>query len=139
MKKTFVCMMVVFALVCGTAWASGPVVIVNEGVDVASLDSKALRYIFLGKKTSWNGNGRIVPVALEVGPVHKQFLKTYVRKTPSQFSTHWKRMTFTGKAEEIRTFRSEADLVSFVASHPGAIGYVSSSASVQGAKVLTVQ
>ncbi len=127
------------AFLCGAVYAGEAVVIVNDGVAVSSLDTKAIRYIFLGKKTAWSGGGRIIPVALEVGPVHKDFLKNYVRKTPSQFSTHWKRMTFTGKAEEIRTFRSEAELASFVASTPGAIGYVSSTAVAGSAKVVAVQ
>ncbi len=129
----------ILALLSGAAMAAEPIVIVNPGVNVDTLDSKTVRYIFLGKKTSWDGGVRIIPVALETGALHKDFLKTYVRKTPSQFSTHWKRMTFTGKAEEIRTFRSEAQLVEFVSKQPGAVGYVSGSAAIDGVKAVPVQ
>ncbi len=139
MKTRILGILIAFALLSGAAAASEPVVIINEGVNVASLDSKALRYIFLGKKTSWDGAGRIIPVTLANGDVHKKFLKTYIRKTPSQFSTHWKRMNFTGKGDTIRTFMSETELIHFVAANPGAIGYVSSSAPVKGAKVVVVQ
>ncbi|MBI9073844.1 MAG: hypothetical protein JEZ02_00440 [Desulfatibacillum sp.] len=129
----------ILALLCGPALAAGPVLIVNPGVNIDSLDSKTIRYIFLGKKTSWDGGMRVIPVALEGGPVHKEFLKTYVRQTPSQFSTHWKRMTFTGKAEEIKTFQSEADLTQFVATQPGAVGYVGDTAPAIGVKVVPVE
>ncbi len=137
--KFFTSMIVILAFLCSAAYAAEPVLVVNPDVSASSLDGKTVRYIFLGKKTSWDGGGRIIPVALETGPLHKEFLKTFVRKTPSQFSTHWKRMTFTGKAEEIRTFSSEAALADFVAKTPGAVGYVGGGSAFPGVKKVAVQ
>lgn len=137
--KHFLSALILSALICGSLQAGEPVLVVNQGVEVSSLNPKAVRYIFLGKKTSWDGEGRIVPAALNGGDVHKTFLRTYMKKTPSQFTTHWKRMTFTGKAEEIRTFSSEAALLDFVAKTPGAVGYISNSRDADGAKKVSVQ
>jgi hypothetical protein len=48
-------------------------------------------------------------------------------------------MVFTGKGIPPKSFASETDLVDFVASTPGSVGFVSSSANVSSVKKLELE
>ena len=113
-----------------------PVVIVNNGVSSASLDNDTIKNIYLGKKSKWDDAQKIVAVALEEGTTHQAFLKTYVKKSPSQFSTYWKQMIFSGKGIPPKAFGSDAEIVEYVSSTAGAIGYIDSETSSSGVKVI---
>ena len=49
----------------------------------------------------------------------------YLKETPDQFRTAWRKAVFTGQGAMPRAFESEAALLQFVASTPGALGYLS--------------
>lgn len=61
------------------------------------LKRSQLRDLYLGKLFEIN-KVQVRPVVLKEGETHNLFLKNYVFKTSSQFSRHWKKMLFTGKA-----------------------------------------
>ncbi len=103
------------------------VVVANSSVQEESLTSKEVKAIFLGKK-SQIGGVTVAIVTLANGGVHKGFLKVHVGKTPSQFSSHWKKIVFTGKGKMPKTFNSEDELLSYVSNTKGAVGYASSDA-----------
>ena len=119
--------------------AGDVVVIANKNVAENALDKGAAERIFLGKKTTWENGDKIVPVTLDGGDAHADFLKSCVGKTPSQFSAYWKQQIFTGKGTPPRSFKNEADLVKYVSETPGAVGYVSSGASVENVKVIKIE
>ncbi len=104
------------------------VVVANMSVSADSLSRKDVKSIFLGKK-SRIGDEDIVIVTLDGGGVHKSFLKGFVRKTHVQYSTYWKKLAFTGRAEIPESFASEDALLAFVSRTRGAVGYASSAAS----------
>lgn len=118
--------------------ADSPVVIANKRVSQDSLSAKSLRNIFLGKERTWKEGGFIYPAALEGGPVHQKFLELYLRKTPAQFSTHWRRIAFTGKPLKINLFKTERQLVDYVAQQEGAIGYIGAETPAANVKQITI-
>ncbi|ACL05932.1 conserved hypothetical protein [Desulfatibacillum aliphaticivorans] len=118
--------------------ADGPIVIANKNVSQDSLTAKTLRNIFLGKERTWKEGGFIFPAALEGGPVHQKFLDLYLQKTPAQFSTHWRRIAFTGGSLKINLFKTERQLVDYVAQQEGAIGYIGAETPTVNVKQITI-
>lgn len=101
-------------------------IITNPGTEIPPLKKKDIKDIFTGKRTRWNGSGKITIAILEDSETHSEFLREFVKKTPSQFRNYWRRKVFTGEGTFPRTFGSEAELMDFVAATKGAVGYIGS-------------
>jgi ABC-type phosphate transport system substrate-binding protein len=137
MKKIAFMTVVLSLLLCGAVMAD-QLVIVNKGVSVDSMDAKTLQKIYMGKKTKWDNGDKIVPITLNEGSVHDDFLKNIVKKSSTQFLTYWKQMIFTGKGIPPKSVPSDADVVSFVSGTAGAIGYIDSATPHNAVSVVTV-
>ncbi|MCP4114729.1 MAG: hypothetical protein GY737_04865, partial [Desulfobacteraceae bacterium] len=123
MSKFAICFIVAMALFAGAASAE-TVIICNPGVQETEIPQKELQKIFLGKMTKWSDNSRINIVVLKDPDQHKLFLKSYIRRTNSQWKSHWKKMVFTGKGVKPRQFDDTGAYLEYIASTPGAVGYV---------------
>ena len=100
-------------------------VVVNLENKLARIDQEDLARIYLGKKTLWDWDARIVPAMLnEDARLSQSFLETHLKRTVSQYRAYWKRLLFSGGGTPPRTFRTSAEVVEFVARQPGAIGVV---------------
>lgn len=135
MKKIIVIALILSLWVHGTALAE-QIIIVNKGVSINSVDSDTLKKIYLGKKSKWDNGDKIVPVNLNEGPVHENFIKNVVNKSTSQYVTYWKRMIFTGKGIPPKSVPTETDIVNFVSNTSGAIGYIDSATPHDAVKVV---
>lgn len=139
--KAFLALVAGVSVCLGTAKAEDVTLVVNGQTGDAALTQQEMQDVFLGKKTTWSNGSAIVPVVLSGGDVHGQFLSTIVNKTESQFSIYWKKLAFSGKAVEPKSMASEADLLKFVGTTKGAVGYVSATAAAgaeaSGAKIVT--
>ncbi len=120
------------------AIAGDVIIIANKDVPNDSIDGGDLKKIFIAKKSEWDNGSNIDFVTLQGGEVHKAFLKTYVSKSPSQFQRYFRTLVFTGKGTAPQAFSTEAEVVGYVSSTSGAIGYVSAGTSTGSAKVLNV-
>ncbi|MBU0995790.1 MAG: substrate-binding domain-containing protein [Proteobacteria bacterium] len=99
-------------------------IIANKDVPADHLTPEAIKKIFLGDTTNWNANEGIIVVLSKDETVQGAFIKQYIKRTPYQFENVWRRNLFTGKgARSIRISNME-DLIQFVATTKGAIGYV---------------
>jgi ABC-type phosphate transport system substrate-binding protein len=124
MKKSAV-LAIMFILVFASLSHAGTVILIaNKGVSVSALKRDDVQLIFLGKKTIWGDGKKVVPVVRREGSVHDLFLKAYLDKNPSQFDTFWKQVVFTGKGKPPRSLGSDAEVVQFVSSTDGAVGYI---------------
>ncbi|UCH95786.1 MAG: substrate-binding domain-containing protein [Candidatus Aminicenantes bacterium] len=127
MKKEMVLLFLLVFFLSGTRFIfPGVVVITNPDTGISSLKQKEIREIFTGKKKSWENDGKITLAILKNSKIHKQFLKQFVSKTPSQFRNYWREKVFTGEGSSPRTFETEERLINFVSRTKGAIGYISS-------------
>jgi hypothetical protein len=97
-----------------------------------------VKEIFLGAKDSVSGTA-VVPVLASGGPTHEAFLKTYVGKSDQALRNHFKSLVFTGKGSMPKSFASDAEVLKYVASTKGAIGYVSAGADLAGVKKIQVR
>ena len=124
-------------LISGLNAATGEVlVIANKTVATDTLSLDEVKNIFLGKKTKWSDGKKVHFVTRKKSEVHKIFLKKYVSKTTSQFRNYWKKQVFTGKGRSPKVFKNDAEMISFVASTEGAIGYISAGSSTDTVKVI---
>ncbi len=138
MKKVLSIIPVLFLLFGTVAMAADVVMIVNNGAGVEKLDKQTAQNIFLGKKAKWDSGEKIVPAVLAEGQAHEAFLKDVVKKTPSQFKTFWKKAVFTGTGSAPKSFKTGEEVVKFVASTKGAVGYVAASVPCEGVKTIAL-
>lgn len=115
------------------------VVIAHPDCGTDSVSADFIQNVYIGKTAKWGNGAKAEPGTLKGGEIHELFLKDLVSKSVSQFSTFWKKIVFTGKGKPPKELADEAAMVEFVKSTPGAIGYVSASAAVEGVKVLKVE
>jgi ABC-type phosphate transport system substrate-binding protein len=121
----------------GTPAFAAPAMIGNKNVATEKLDSATVKAVFLGKKVSWDGAGRVTLAVLKGGPVADEFLKGAVEMTASAFNNHWRRLAMTGGGTAPKSFDKEEDLRKFVAETPGAIGFVDSGSADASVAILT--
>ena len=120
------------------ASAAGGVFITNPtGPD--ALTKVDIKNILLGNKTKWDSGGLVKLAVLSQGPVHESIIQEYTARSADQFDTYWKKQVFTGKGSSPDSFKTDAELVAFVAKTPGAFGYIAGDAKSDGVKVVSVQ
>jgi ABC-type phosphate transport system substrate-binding protein len=137
MKTLMLFAALVIALVAPVA-AADIQVIANPNVGVAELTTGDLKDIFLGSKTAVGG-GAVEPVFEQSGATHEQFLKTYLGKSDTALRNHFKTLVFTGKGAQPKAFASDAEVLKYVMSTKGAIGYVSAAFEAAGVKKIQVK
>ncbi|GLQ32424.1 phosphate ABC transporter substrate-binding protein [Litoribrevibacter albus] len=124
MKYVFV---VLFSLLSSMAMA-GTSVIINAADAGAGLSQGDAKNVYLGKKKSLPSGAKAIPVdqAAE-SAIREGFLSTIVGKSESQYKSFWAKKVFTGKGKPPEEKADDAAVKAFVASTPGAVGYIDSS------------
>ena len=121
------------------AFGAGIVLIANPDVSEQSLDEASITKIYQGKMTRWDDDHKVVPVMLKDGPIHEGFVEEFMGSTTSRLNTYWKQAVFSGRGIPPKSFDSELEVVRYVASTPGAIGYVSPLAPLTNVKELVIE
>ena len=101
--------------------------IFSGGIETSALTFtyKAYRDIYLGDKSTWDDESKIYFAVLRNGPAHSELLSSYIGMGSKNYARYWKRQILTGKTANIKLFATEEELVTYVKSQPGGIGYVS--------------
>lgn len=101
--------------------------------------SEAARF-FLKKVTEWPDGRAVAVIDLERNSAVRQaFSRDIHQRDADAIAAHWQTAVFSGRDVPPPIGRSDADVLAFVRANPGAIGYVSAAADVNGVKVLTVR
>jgi len=115
-------------------------VIVHPGVEITSISKTELKHIFLKKTTKSSDGQWIKPVdQKKSSTVRQAFTKAIHGRSVSAVKNYWQQRIFSGRGVPPIEKRSDAHVLSYVLSHPGAVGYVSAAAPSAGAKVITVK
>lgn len=118
-----------FAFAALAPWAAqAGEVIANAGV---MLSADEIRDVFLGEK-QFVGSLKLVPV--DNSSLHTEFLSKVLQSDVRKYAARWTRKAFRDGLAPPAVKGSDAEVIAFVRSTPGAVGYVSSSAP--GIKVL---
>jgi hypothetical protein len=109
-------------------------VIANRSVRSAEISDSDLRDVFTGAVVGLPGGERVMPVLLKDGQAHEEFLTRYFGESDAAFRADWRRLVFSGRSTMPKTVDSEEAMMQYVARTPGAIGYISESASHQDSR-----
>jgi ABC-type phosphate transport system substrate-binding protein len=115
-------------------------VIVNAANPVASMPREAIAKLFLKKTIAWQSGQAVAPVELPAAAKAREaFARTVLNKSIPQVKSYWQQQIFSGRDVPPPEKQSENDVVAFVRSNPGAIGYVSKGVDIgRGVKALSV-
>ncbi|MFM8455083.1 MAG: phosphate ABC transporter substrate-binding protein, partial [Gammaproteobacteria bacterium] len=101
-----------------------------------SASSDEVSRVFLGKSSSLGG-ASVTPVDQSSGSASREaFYKAVVGKSGGELKSYWARQTFTGKGQPPKERGDDRAVKAYVASNPGAVGYVDSSVVDASVKVI---
>lgn len=123
----------------GMASAADCAFIAHPDCPVATLSKDEVKNILLGAKTKWDSAGAIRLVLPADGAVHASVAQEYTARTADQFDKFWKKQVFTGKGVLPDSFKTDAEVIAFIAKTPGAFGYVAQGAAATGVKRIKVE
>ncbi len=121
----------------GAEAQSGFQIVVHSSSSITSMPQEAVSRLFLKKDTTWSTGGEVLPVD-QAGDsaVRKTFSEAIHGRGTSQIQRYWQQQLFSGAAVPPSELASDAAVIDFVKSNPGAVGYVRQGSSVRGVKVL---
>jgi ABC-type phosphate transport system substrate-binding protein len=113
-------------------------VVVNASNASSSLPKATLQRLFLKKDTRWASGETVEPVDQSVkSPVRTVFTREVHGKDVGSIKSYWQKQIFSGRGTPPPEMPSDAEVLAFVRSHVGAVGYVASDAAVgDGVKVV---
>lgn len=114
-----------FLLTCFALQANAVEVVVNRGVAGTSLAQASARALFGMRLTKWPDGRPVRVFVLPDGhPVHVALCKEELNLYPYQLRQAWDRLVYSGMAQAPIEVATEEEMISRVATTPGALGYV---------------
>ncbi|MBK3519674.1 substrate-binding domain-containing protein [Carboxylicivirga marina] len=115
-------------------------VIVHSSSTVTSISKSQLSKYFLKKDKKWDDGTKVTVIDQSSrSETRKQFSNDVLGKSVGAIKSYWQQYVFAGTGTPPLEKKTDAEVVAFIKSHPGAIGYVASSANTDGTKVITIQ
>lgn len=110
------------------------VVIAHPGV--SRIDGATLQRVYTGRVVEIDGRP-VTPVNAVAGsPVRTRFLQTYLQQDDEKYIAYWTVRRYIGKGVPPRELPTADEVIRFVQTTPGAIGYVTASNLTGGVNVL---
>lgn len=129
-----------FAASAGAARAEGFAVIVHRSNPVDSLRANYVSQLFLDKISRWENGEKVKPVDQSPRSATRAAFSLNIHGRPVRaIQSYWQQQIFTGRGLPPAELDSDADVLNFVRSNPGAIGYVSTDATLDGVKVVEIR
>lgn len=115
------------------------VVVANSSVTSVELTSNQLRKIFSMRQTTWpDGQPIRVYVLPAKSEAHKRLCKDVLKMFPYQIERLWNKLAYSGLGETPIEVETAEQMKQKIASTPGAIGYVLSSADDQSLSAINI-
>ena len=128
------------ALCAGPLRAQGYVVVVRADNPVTSLSRAKVSDLFLKRTNRWDDGTVAVPVDLDAGDRAREAFTRQVHGKPvTAVQAFWQQQIFSGKQAPPVERGTDEEVLEFVRSRPGAIGYVSAGTALgAGVKIVPV-
>ncbi len=140
MRKLVVCSVLAAALaLAGTAHAqsAGFKLVVHKDNPARGLSKSKVAMMFMKMTAKWDNGVAVEPVDLAAGSaVRAEFSTAIHNRDVGTIKTVWQRAVFSGRGEPPPEKGSDDEVIAYVASRPGGIGYVSRSAALDKVKEL---
>lgn len=120
-------------LACSQADAA---VVVIGHANLAKLDAATVQKVFTGKAIEVGG---VTVTAVNAHPgssLRSHFLQTYLNQDEEKYTAYWTVRRYIGKGAPPKELASSSEVINFVQSTPGAIGYIDESDVKPGLNVL---
>ena len=115
------------------------VIIVNRNNPVVNISSVGLKKIYNGITKFWDDGKKAVPVDLiDSHPLAIKFTNTIIGVDMETKRKFWIQKLFAGVGTPPHQEKDDSAVVSYVASEPGAIGYVKKESVTSAVKVVTI-
>jgi ABC-type phosphate transport system substrate-binding protein len=115
-------------------------VIVNAKNPISRLDRRFVADAFLKKRTRWDDDAAIQPVDLgQRSSERAQFSRDVLDRDVSSVRRYWAQQVFSGRGVPPPEVSNDADVVRYVAEHPGGIGYVAAGTGLSGVKAVELE
>ena len=125
-KKILGALLIALGCLNSVSWAKGELaVVVSAKNQIATLTSKEVASIFLGKNRVMPDGTKVIPLdQFEGQSARFEFYSKVVNKTPNQLNSYWSRLIFTVKGQPPFAVSGDEEVLEFVSSNPNMIGYV---------------
>jgi ABC-type phosphate transport system substrate-binding protein len=134
--KFYKYLIMVFMLLLASQSYAQVAVIANKSVSESSVSISKLTDIYCLRAKTWSNGKAIVPLTLKSDNETTQKFFGAVGKSSMEMKKLWMRIQLTGEGQPPESAGSEDDVVSKVASTPGAIGFVSADKVDSSVKVI---
>ena len=122
------------------AMAAEFVLVANPSVSTTALSRSEASRIFLRLQSDWPDGGHARPVdQSKSSPLRDAFSREVLGKSLASVEQYWTQAIFSGRAVPPVEKRSDSDVLAYVRENPGAVGYVSASAPLDGVKRITLK
>ncbi len=114
-------------------------IIANPSNALEGISAEQVTMIYLGKTDHFSNGQPAVPVDQNQGsPVRAKFYQNVVQKDPTELTTYWSKLIFTGKGQPPQEIGNDEAVKQWVASHPNGLGYVDGRVLDRTVKVLLI-
>ena len=114
-------------------------VVTHPSVGVDSISKRDLTRLFFKQRTRWSTGANAKPIDQSMKTeVRASFSEGVLNRSLADVESYWNAQVFSGKATPPPTAKTDAEVIDYVRSTPGAVGYVTAGASTGGVQVLTV-
>jgi hypothetical protein len=116
------------------------IVVVHRANPMRSASRTFVADAFLKRTTRWPHGEVIRPVDLRGdSAVRARFTESVLRRPVAAVRSYWQQVIFSGRGVPPVELDEDRAVIRYVASHAGAVGYVSGSADVRDVGALTIQ
>lgn len=114
-------------------------IVVHKDNPARGLQKSKIALMFMKMTTKWENGAAVEPVDLPAAAaVRAAFTAAVHNRDVDAIKAAWQRAVFAGRGEPPPEKPSDDEVIAYVASHPGGIGYVSESAAVDKVKTLDI-
>lgn len=116
-----------------------PVLVAKANFPLDSVTLAEISAIWLGKKQSLRGLGRVRVVDLTPdNPLYQQFYSNVVGLSGKPLEVHWHKTMFIGKSFRPKQVKTVEEVIQLVSAVPGVLGYIDSSSLTHELKALKI-
>lgn len=124
----------------GSASAAGFKIVVNPANNISTLTKSELSEYLLKRKVTWPDGTPVVPVdQTDASAARQAILRDCFERSATAIRNYWNQQIFSGRAIPPVEKGSDQQVIAFILTSPGAIGYVSESANVANLKVVVIR
>lgn len=137
--RTLLAQLVLAAGVLTPGTAHSVEIVVHPSSRVSSVTQAELSKIFLKRLRTWSNGERAQPIDQLPSPVREEFSARVHGRSVITIEIYWKRMIFSGRAAPPPEAADDRAVLDFVRRNPGAVGYVSNAAVLEGVRRLEIE